>query len=251
MIRRIFADWLIALQFLTRVPMPKIPYDPDGLSRAVAWFPLVGLLIGLCGAAVHSAAARHLQAPVAVLATLVFLVVVTGAFHEDGLADTADGLGGGWTREQALEIMRDSRIGTYGAVALILSLAARFLLLASLPSAAFARYLIAAHVLCRWSTLPLSYFLAPARTGQGQGIRVAQRTSRPALVCGSILTALLLWMILRDAAWEPAVVVVAVTAVAGAYFHHRLDGITGDCFGAANQIAEISVYVCGAWMPHR
>src|SRR5580704_12617238 len=131
MMRRAWCDVLTALQFLTRVPVGSFPYDPEALSRAVLWFPLVGGFVGAAAAGVHWAVARAVSAPIAALATLIFLVLITGAFHEDGLADTADGLGGGWNRQQSLEIMRDSRIGTYGAIALILSLFARWLLLGS------------------------------------------------------------------------------------------------------------------------
>jgi adenosylcobinamide-GDP ribazoletransferase len=247
MIRRVLDDWLTALQFLTRLPLPRLAYDPAGLSRAVTWFPLAGLLIGLGAAGVHALVARRLPSSLAVLATLIYLVTITGALHEDGLADTADGLGGGWTRERALEIMRDSRIGSYGALALILSLLARFLLLSSLPAENFTRFIVTAHVLCRWSTLPLGYFLGPARAQEGQAARIAQRTSRVALVAGTSLAAILTAILMHGRWWIPATVAVAVTAACGAYFHYRLGGITGDCFGAANQLVEIAVYVCGAW----
>ena len=118
---------------------------------------------------------------------VIFLVAITGCFHEDALADTFDGFGGGWNRDQILTILKDSRIGSYGAAALALSLVARVTLLASLPASEMARTLIAAHVLCRWTTLPLSYFLAPARTEPSQGARLAKLTSRGSLAIGTAL----------------------------------------------------------------
>lgn len=243
-------DWLTALQFLTRLPLPRVSYQPDSLSKAVAWFPLAGLLIGAAAAAVHALAAKGLPPLLSALATLIFLVAVTGALHEDGLADTADGLGGGWTRERALEIMRDSRIGSYGAVALILSLLARLLLLGSLPPASFVRYVIAAHVLCRWTTLPLRSFLKPARQQEGQGSRVEDRGSRfalPSLTGATILSAIIVGVALRSQWWPPVIAVLLITTLCGAYFRYRLGGITGDCFGAVNNLAEIAVYFCGVW----
>lgn len=245
MIRRAWYDALTALQFLTRVPPGRIPYEPDALSRAVAWFPVVGVFVGAAAVGVHWIASRWVSPQLAALATLGFLVMLTGAFHEDGLADAADGLGGGRNREQSLEIMRDSRIGTYGAVALVLSLLARWLLLGSLPSNDFTSYVIAAHVLCRWTTLPLSFFLKPAREDSGQGVRVAARTSRLALFTGTGIAFALVAFFLRGHALLPILVAIVVVVASGGYFRRRLGGITGDCFGAANQIAEIAIYFCG------
>ena len=111
----------------------------------------------------------HLSRPLVAVILLVYLVLITGCLHEDGLADTADGFGGGRTKDQILAILKDSRIGSYGATALVLSLLARYLLLASLPLEHFAAYVISAHVLCRWSSLPLSYFLPPAREARWAG----------------------------------------------------------------------------------
>jgi adenosylcobinamide-GDP ribazoletransferase len=249
MMRRPWNDARTALQFLTRVPVGALQYDADALSRAVVWFPLVGGLVGASAVGVHWLAAKVVSAQIAALATLIFLVTVTGAFHEDGLADTADGLGGGWTREQSLEIMRDSRIGTYGAAALVLSLLARWLLLGSLPAPMFAGYVIAAHVLCRWTTLPLSCFLPSARTDGGQGVRVAARTSRFALVAGTLIAFSLTALLLQWHAVIPLLAAIIVAALSGMYFQRRLGGVTGDCFGAANQITEIVIYLCGviAW----
>ncbi len=111
----------------------------------------------------------HLNHSLIALVLLAYLMLITGCLHEDGLADAADGFGGGWSKEQILSILKDSRIGSYGAAALVMSLLARYLLLASLPLEHFAAYVISAHVLCRWSTLPLSYFLPPAREAGGPG----------------------------------------------------------------------------------
>ncbi len=248
--RRIRRSWnglLTALEFLTRLPLPRVAYYPDSLANALVWFPLVGLLIGAGAVGVHALAAKGLSSLLAALVTLIYLVAITGALHEDGLADTADGLGGGWTRERSLAIMRDSRIGSYGAVAVILSLLARLLLLSSLPPANFARYALAANVLCRWSTLPLGYFLKPAREQDGQASRVAQRTSPSNLLLGSLLTAVFTGILLRGHWWQPTAAVLLVTVLSGAYFQRRLGGITGDCFGAANNLCEIAVYFCGVW----
>jgi adenosylcobinamide-GDP ribazoletransferase len=156
-----------------------------------------------------------------------------------------------------LAIMRDSRIGSYGAAALALSLLARVLLIASLPRTQAAAYLLAAPVLSRWTTLPLSFFLSPARerspeSGEdkvdGQGARIARLTTRGSLILGSVFTFVLVFALLRIHAIVPTVVTVCVTLGTALYYKHRIGGITGDCFGATNQLAEIAVYFCGVWV---
>ncbi len=154
-VTRTGSDFLAAVQFLTRIPTPYLPYDSNSLSRAVKFFPVVGLVIGSAAALLHQLITPHLPRLVTALLVIAFLVSITGCLHEDGLADTADGFGGGSSREQVLAILKDSRIGSYGGVALTLSLLARVLLLASLPLTQIPQYLIAAHVLCRWTTTSL------------------------------------------------------------------------------------------------
>ncbi len=110
---------------------------------------------------------------------------------------------GGWSREQRLAILRDSRIGSYGAAALALSLLSRAVLLAGLPLEHFTAYLVSAHVLCRWSMLPLSYYLPPARDNEGQGARIAGLTSTSSLIAGSVFTIVTVIVALRKAAIAP------------------------------------------------
>ncbi len=174
LLRKTGSDILAAVQFLTRIPVPAPAYESDALSRAVKFFPVVGLLLGGAAALLHLLLAPHLPRLITAILVIAFLILITGCFHEDGLADAADGFGGGWTREQVLMILKDSRIGSYGGVALIFSVLGRVLLIASLPLNQVPPYLIAAHVLSRWTTLPLSYYLPPARVpeqeaGVGQG----------------------------------------------------------------------------------
>ncbi len=242
-------DLLAAFAFLTRLPLPAIPFDDQSLARAVKFFPLVGLAVGAAAALLHAALTPHLPGPVSALAVLLATVLTTGALHEDGLADTADAFGGGLRdRTRILAILRDSRIGSYGAIALTLSLTARLLLLSSLPPASFAAYLIAAHVLCRWSSLPLSLWLAPARSPHdGMGSRIAHRTIRASLLVGSALTLAIVIPALRLASIAPFALSLTVILLSGLFYRARLGGITGDCFGATNQLTEIAVLCCGVW----
>jgi adenosylcobinamide-GDP ribazoletransferase len=251
-IRQAWFDFLGAVQFLTRLRVPPIPYEQDSLARAVKYFPIVGLLIGSGSVLLYSLFAPHLPLAIVALLIVVYLVAITGCLHEDGLADSADGFGGGWEREKVLAIMRDSRIGTYGALAVALSLFARVLLIASLPRTQVEAYLIVAPVLSRWTTLPLSFYLPPARERSedqvdGQGARIARLTTRGGLIIGTLFMCVLVFALLRIRALVPVLASVGVTLGTALYYKRRIGGITGDCFGATNQLAEIAVYLCGVW----
>ncbi len=244
----LLTDFFAAVQFLTRIPVPTLPYSEATLPRAAKFFPVVGLLVGAITALAHSLLATHLSRLATASLTITLLVLLTGAFHEDGLADTADGFGGGWSREQVLLILRDSRIGSFGGVALGLSLLVRVTLLSSVPLAQVSRTLIAAHILCRWTTLPLSYYLPAARPpADGQGSRVAQLVSRPSLILGTVFTLAGTVLLLHWRAIPAILLACAVTLLSGLYYRHRIGGVTGDCFGATNQLTEISIYLVGAF----
>jgi adenosylcobinamide-GDP ribazoletransferase len=251
-IRRLWFDWLTAVQFLTRLRVPSGPYEEDSLARAVKFFPIVGLVIGSGSLLLYRLLAPHLPLTIVALVVVVYLVAITGCLHEDGLADSVDGFGGGWEPDRVLAIMRDSHIGTYGAAALALSLLARVLLIASLPRVQVAGYLIVVPVLSRWTTLPLSFFLAPARERSeghvdGQGARIARLTTSGSLIVGSLFTFVIAFALLHIRALIPISVSIVATLVTALYYKHRIGGITGDCFGATNQLTEIAVYLCGVW----
>ena len=241
-------DIAVAFQFLTRLPIPQAPFAPDGLARAVKFFPLVGLVIGAGAALLQKVLSPHLGRPASALAVLLYLVLITGCLHEDGLADVADSLGG-WNPEQRLAILHDSRIGSFGAAALVLSLLSRGVLIAGLPLEHFTAYLVSAHVLCRWSTLPLSYYLPPARDSDGQGARIARLTSAGSLIAGSVFTLVTVVIVLRKAAIAPVLSAIVVSLLGCIFYMRKFGGVTGDCFGATNQLTEIAVYLCGVWQP--
>ena len=246
-------DFLSAVEFLTRVPVPSHPFEQHSLARSLKYFPLVGLLIGSSAALLHTRLIPHLSRMIAALLVITFVLLLTGCLHEDGLADAADGFGGGSNRERILLIMRDSRIGSYGAVALLLSVLMRLILLSTLPLASAWQYLIAAHILCRWTTLPLSCFLPAARATtddapDGQGARVARLTTQRTLIVASLFTLLVVTIILRLHAFAPILLAAAITLLSGLYYMRRIGGVTGDCFGATNQLTEIVVYLCGVWI---
>ena len=237
--------FLTALQFLTRLPVSAGNFHADDLANSLVFFPLVGLLLAGGGLLLHFVLATHSATPVVILVILLYLVLLTGGLHEDALADAADGFGGGWEKEQILAIMRDSRIGSYGAIAIAFSLLGRFVLLTELPTMKFTAYFAAGQVLSRWTPLPLSFFLLPAQAGSGQGSRVAGKVSRFSFVCGTVLALGSSALFLKDALLWAGSIAVLITAITGFYYQKRLGGITGDCLGATIQLAEMGVYLTG------
>ena len=246
-LRGLIEEIIAAFEFLTRIPMPPIRFEADSLSRAAKFFPMVGLVIGSGAVLLQKTLLPHLARPLVAFLVLAYLVLITGGLHEDGLADAADGFGGGRNRGEILLILKDSRIGSYGAISLLLSLLGRYLLLLSLPLEHFAAYLISAHVLCRWTSLPLSFVLSPAREQHGQGARIARLTSIPSLLFGTVFSFAVVAVALRWSATGPLLAATLLTALTGYLYYRKIGGVTGDCFGATNQLAEIAVYLCGVW----
>ncbi len=235
--------FLIAAQFLTRCPTPRhLKADEKELGRAAMFFPLVGALVGASGALLHAALLKLAPPSTCALLTVVYLSFITNAFHEDGLADAFDGFGGGWTRERALEIMRDSRVGTFGALALIFLALAKYDSLSSLAPSIVWRWLIVAHTAARWTTAPLCLWLPYARE-EGQGKLVARRLSYGGATVATV-TLLAALALLR---WREAAVAFAVAAatplITGWYYRRRIGGVTGDCLGATNQLTEVALYL--------
>ena len=234
---------LVAIQFLTRLPVPgNLSTSEEELGRASAFFPLVGIIVGGGAAAVFLLAQYVFPLSTCVLLAIIFSALITSGFHEDGLADTFDGFGGGWTKDRVLEIMRDSRIGTYGTLALIFLVLGKYNFLSSLPPRQIWRWLIVAHTASRWTILPLSAALPYARA-EGQGKLVAKQIGPSALFIGSVTLLLACLLLSWQAALAALFVTVLVTFLCGLYFHVRLQGVTGDCLGAANQLSEVTLYL--------
>jgi adenosylcobinamide-GDP ribazoletransferase len=244
---RIFHDVAAAFQFLTRLPLPRLSYQTDSLSRTAKFFPLVGLALGGAVAGIYFLLSPHLPPLIVALAIVLFSALATGGMHEDGLADVADAFGGGWNKQKTLEIMRDSCIGSYGALAIVFSIAARVLLLANLPSENFVQYAIAAEVISRWTVLPLGMALPAARKEAGLGTHFARQISGLSLAVGTLLMLAIVGYCLRVSMWTPVVAASIVTLLSGLYYKRRIDGVTGDCFGATIQLSLIAVYFCGVW----
>ena len=245
LIRRECAAIRAALMFFTRLPVPSsAQYDPEDLQRAAAWFPLVGWLVGAVAAAVWWASAQVWTPALASGLSLASTLLLTGAFHEDGFADVCDGFGGGYTKERVLEIMRDSRVGAFGAMGVVVMLGLKWQAVSALPVAGItgAMVIFAGHTVSRAAAVSLMAVLPYVREEAGKAKPLATQLSGGrwvvALVCGLAPLALLpLWSGCAVAG------VFAVWLVLAAWFRRRLGGYTGDCLGAAQQVTEVVFYL--------
>lgn len=241
---------LAAFQYFTRLPMPSwVGHSAAHLQGTARYFSLVGVLVGGVGALALWAASFVFPAPLPAILSTAVTIFLTGAFHEDGLADTFDGLGGGATRERALEIMKDSRIGTFGMVALVLTLAIKIASLNALPITKVLFVLIAGHAFSR--ACAVSLLFASNYVGSTEHSRarpVAQQMSGGELLLAAVIgTAPLYWCGIPAIAGAASALLVLF--VLARWFIRRLGGFTGDTLGAAQQLTEIAFYlgVLASW----
>lgn len=232
---------IAAFRFLTRLPVPGPETRTEDLSGAVGWFPVVGAFVGLATAGVFVLALRLWTAPVAAALAVAFGLLLTGGFHEDGFTDAADGLGGGWTKERVLEIMKDSRIGAYGAMALWCTLALRWTALWSLETKALWA-LPLAMVWGRWSISVMLRLLPSISQGLAKEVHKG-------LGWWPFVQSTLLLAAANLAAWRwgtvnlarPACAAIVVVLAWILYLRRRLGGHSGDLLGAGNQLVETAV----------
>lgn len=232
-------EFLIALQFLTRVPVTiRKTVESVNIARAMAYFPLVGLLIGISAAVVHFLLSYVLAPQVCDLVAIAFMVIVTGNMHGDGLMDTADGIYSGRPRERILEIMRDSCVGSHGVMAGVLVLLAKFVLLGQLPPEVKQFALILTPAMGRWAQVYGATVYPYARTGGGTG-GFTDHVGRREIFWAS-LTALAAAVLLFGL-WGGilAGAVLVGTAAIGRYIAAKIGGMTGDTLGAMSEMTEV------------
>jgi adenosylcobinamide-GDP ribazoletransferase len=232
-----------ATGFLTRLPVGSAGRAAEPVARSGAYFPLVGALVGLVAAAVYFLATLVWSSPLLpALLALCGATLLTGALHEDGLADVFDAFGASRDRDRILTILADSRIGTYGALALIGTLVTKLLALDNLSPERVPGALIAAHAIGRWAALAILWrmpYVRPRGTGEG----LAGRLTTSQLAAASILTAALAAAALGWQAVPALLAVLGANLLARLFFRRRLGGVTGDCLGAAVQLTETAVYL--------
>lgn len=241
--------FFIALQFFTRLPIPRwVGFEPDWLRHASRYLPAVGIVVGAVTAAVYALSVCIFPQPVAVLLSTIAGIYLTGAFHEDGFADACDGLGGGATPERVLEIMRDSRIGAYGAIGIVLLLGLKCVVLSSLPAQVAVMALLVAHPLSRLAATVLIWRLSYVRL-DGKAKPLAHEMSALEF-CIAAVTAILPVAAIGIVGWlswqaivAGSIAMVAATLWLAALFVRRIGGYTGDCLGALQQVAEVVFYL--------
>ncbi|KAA0993323.1 adenosylcobinamide-GDP ribazoletransferase [Dyadobacter aurulentus] len=243
-----------ALQFYTRFPAPRwVHYKPENLNRATGYLPLIGWIVGLVAGCSWLAGAYFTNLNIGLLLSMAASVLATGAFHEDGFADVCDGFGGGWTKAKILEIMKDSRIGTYGSVGLMLLLAFKFLLLQNLAlqcSDDFAILIslsISAHAWSRLMPVFVIFTQPYARSDQDSKAKpVGGGTGLDSILTGSFFALVPVlffgWHSQSPLIFICGILPVILTFALVRYFTKWIGGYTGDCLGAIQQVSEVAFY---------
>ena len=258
MFKKEWTIFLTAMMFLTRLPMPKnIDHSELYLQKSPKYFPLVGYVVALLSVALFVLFHHFISVDVALLAMMIAGILITGAFHEDGFADTCDAFGGGWTKEKILAIMKDSRLGTYGVAGLVLMLAGKFLLLKeivvylsiTLHSSLqfyilFVAIVTAAHASSRLMSVLViqQYNYVTADDGSKSKPLASKKLSFIELGIALLFALLPFFLLPPKMLWVFFPILFIVFLVAR-YFKKWIGGYTGDCLGAIQQVAEIIFYL--------
>jgi adenosylcobinamide-GDP ribazoletransferase len=244
-----------ALMFLTRLPVPRMTdHSPEYLEKSTRYFPLIGWIVGGISAIVFLAFYRFLSPDLSLLASIIAGILTTGAFHEDGFADVCDAFGGGWTKEKILEIMKDSRLGTYGTIGLLGILGAKFLVLRDLLDLLTQRYttllfpilvsLVAAHSISRFMAVVSIQFypyVTPDDTSKAKPSAAKKLSGASFLAAFFFAVVFFAFLPFRFLLIVPILVV--ATILLNRYFARWIGGHTGDCLGTVQQVTEIICYL--------
>jgi adenosylcobinamide-GDP ribazoletransferase len=250
--RREIRVFFTAIMFLTRLPVPRwTDHSPEYLREAPRYFPAVGWIVGGFSGLAYWLFAHFISVDIGVAASMITGMLVTGCFHEDGFADVCDGMGGGWTKEKILMIMKDSRIGAYGAIGLISILGTKFLLLKAIPF--FIPAVVTAHSVSRlMPVLVMKAGVYAADPDQSKARPLAGASISGTTLIVAIVVSVAPFLLLpvfppigRALAYFLIVLLsaLAVTYKMYRWFFKWIGGYTGDCLGAIQQVTEITVYL--------
>lgn len=235
-----------ALTFFTRIPSPLSSdmHSEDLLNRAAKYFSLMGWIVGGICAFVLWVGGLYLPHSISIVLSIIAGILVTGAFHEDGFADTCDGFGGGWTKERILDIMKDSRIGSYGAIGLVLILLTKYLLLSEILFHKLPWIIIAAHSISRLASthcIFTSEYVGNLATSKAKPL--CSQINRNEMLLGALFGIIPL-LFLGSYLYFLTLIPVFITKwCMSRYFKKWIGGYTGDCLGAIQQVTEIVFYM--------
>lgn len=232
-----------ALQFYSRIPAGKIDYSEENLAQSIRYFPLVGSVVGIVGASVFMLFMLVFSQGVSVTAALISMLAVTGVLHEDGVSDFFDGFGGAYTRERILEIMKDSHVGAYGVISLVLLFLAKFSLLTSITPEKVPLVLIAAHASSRFVAVALMRSSSYARTENSKSAHSRLSLSRTTVVTAFVFGVLPLVFIPPLVSAVAAIVYAIILFALKHYVEKKIGGFTGDVLGTLQQFCEIAFYL--------
>lgn len=234
-----------ALMFFTRIPCPSYTdHDPEYLNRSAKYFTLVGIIVGCISALVFYLSQWIFPLEIALLLSFVVSILTTGAFHEDGFADVCDGFGGGWTKEKILDIMKDSRVGTYGLVGLILLMALKFTALHSIALSLIVPTIISAHAISRLNSVSLIYTDEYAREdllSKAKPLATKMSTADFLIACFFGLVPLVLMN--NFYVFLSLIPLILIKLYLSRYFKKWIGGYTGDCLGTVQQVSEVIYYL--------
>ena len=246
-----------ALMFYTRIPCPKnIDHNPDYLNKASRYFPLIGWIVGGIAFGAFSFFDFLMTPEVAVIFSMIASILVTGAFHEDGFADVCDGFGGGWTKEKILLIMKDSAIGAYGAIGVVLLfllkyetlsfLVAKVDLLSIQGQLLLFLVFVSGHSLSRLAAISIVFTHQYSRDDASSKSKPTAQNCTWREVVGAVFFGLVPLLFLTYFQWQFITVLVPIFVgrfFMARYFQKWIDGYTGDCLGATQQLCEVLFYL--------
>lgn len=239
--------FLTALMFYTRIPVPRwVEHSPELLNKSTIYFPVIGWLVGGYTALIFFLCQIFLPTDIAILLSFVAGIWMTGAFHEDGFADVCDGFGGGWTQEKILTIMKDSRLGAFGAIGMTMIFLMKFFALKALvPELQIVPVLVIGHTLSRYTALTFIFTHEYVRENENSKAKpIAKKLGERELIVATIFGQLPLLLFYPH--WSVFLVLIPLLGLKqylAWYFKKWIGGYTGDCLGATQQLAEIVIYL--------
>lgn len=246
LVRRIFTDFMTAVTFFTRIPVSKwAAYSQESMNQATSYYPMVGWIVGIFSALVFYLLSLLIPVFPAVVLSTVASVWLTGAFHEDGFADVCDGFGGGWEKERILTIMKDSRVGAFGAIGIFLILLVKVSLLAEFDVMSIPFIILSGHSVSRAVSVSSMVTLDYVRENDADGKAKPIAKSLPNRIVLWISVTGALPVLLLDSWWYFAAFIpqLVLLAVTNRWYKKWIGGYTGDCLGALQQLSEVLFYL--------